>query len=114
MFFDDVHKQVAHYSAGKAPEPDLAITGSPCNPFSTQRSKRFVDGNVSSHISFNITMQGVVNFYKVVLPKVGITEQVEGFDKPMSTTDSTTPLELFLGQRKAFGTLGTPGSGEET
>lgn len=35
--------------------PDLAFVGSPCNPFSTQRAKRFECGSVKEHCLFNVT-----------------------------------------------------------
>ena len=38
------------------PNSSVAIlfTGSPCDPFSTQRSKRFVSGNVKDHSQFDV------------------------------------------------------------
>ena len=36
-------------------DPDLGFAGSPCNPFSTQRAKRFQTGNVKSHDLYTVT-----------------------------------------------------------
>lgn len=33
---------------------DLLISGSPCNPFSQQRAKRYVTGDVAEHTYFNV------------------------------------------------------------
>lgn len=40
---------------GKEGVFDLAMVGSPCNPFSTQRTKRFSDGNVKEHHLYSVT-----------------------------------------------------------
>ena len=93
--FDDVKAQVNHHRLAKA-SPDIGVTGSPCNPFSCQRTKRFATGNVASHVDFDTTMTSVVDFYSTVEPKLGITEQVMGFEKPFSSSDDRTPLNVFL------------------
>lgn len=41
-------------------EVDLLMSGSPCPPFSTQRTKRFADGSVVSHDAFKVTMTTVL------------------------------------------------------
>ena len=77
------------------PLPDevhLAVTGSPCNPFSTLRTKRFVDG-AACHSMYNTTSQSVIQFYTLFEPHVGITEQVKGFDMASSPHDTETPLQ---------------------
>ncbi len=95
--FDDVKDQLSfHQHHEGMVEPDLGITGSPCNPFSTQRAKRWVEGNVANHISFETTMSSVVQFYESLQPKMGITEQVSGFDQPFSATDRRTPKQMLL------------------
>lgn len=95
--FSDVGEQVDYYrnlGVGAA-SPDFGVTGSPCNPFSCQRTKRFANGDVSSHQSFQTTMSGVIDWYEVVQPKIGITEQVLGFDLPFSSSNRQTPLQMF-------------------
>ena len=97
--FSDVKDQILFHKKkhGSDGEVDLGVTGSPCNPFSTQRTKRFSDGDVVSHHQFETTMTSIIEFYEHVEPKLGITEQVAGFDKPLSTTQSETPLQMRLG-----------------
>ena len=75
----------------------LGVTGSPCNPFSTIRTKRFHDGSVVDHSMTLTTMDSVVQFYKKFEPRCGITEQVKGFGMRLSSSVSTTPLDMFLG-----------------
>ena len=75
---------------------DLGVTGSPCNPYSTKRAKRFEDGNVAHHSMNDTTQSSVLRFYQIFEPKVGVTEQVQGFGMPVSTSTSTTPLQLQL------------------
>ena len=58
----------------------LACFGTPCPPYSTQRPKRFSDGTVKDHPSFNTTFVGAYNFLFKYEPMVAIMEQVEGFD----------------------------------
>lgn len=78
----------------------LGITGSPCNPFSTARTKRFADGSVVEHSMTQTTMASVVGFYKKFEPRAGITEQVKGFGMKVSSTISQTPMEQFLRSAK--------------
>ena len=80
------------------PDPGIAlgVTGSPCNPFSTQRTKRFSDGSISNHAMSVTTMASVLNFYTAWEPHAGITEQVQGFGMRTSSSDPETPLEKFL------------------
>ncbi len=40
-------------------EIDLLVSGSPCDPFSTQRNKRFHETSVSDHADFSVTMDTV-------------------------------------------------------
>ncbi len=42
-------------------EVDLLVSGSPCDPFSTQRTKRFADGSVVEHTDFSVTMETVLH-----------------------------------------------------
>ena len=69
----------------------LGITGSPCNPYSTQRRKRFSDGNIAQHSMHGTTSQGVVNFYRKFEPRAGVSEQVMGFLMRTSSDDPITP-----------------------
>lgn len=93
--FDDVNKQVASWDAHSRC-PDVGITGSPCNPFSTQRTKRYAQGSVSCHAAFQTTMSSVISFYQTVEPKLGVTEQVAGFDQPIESGSESTPMRMLL------------------
>ena len=74
----------------------LGVTGSPCNPYSTRRCKRFSDESIKNHAMTNTTMCSVIDFYKKWEPRAGITEQVKGFGMRMSSSDPTTPCEKLL------------------
>ena len=71
----------------------LAVTGSPCNPYSTKRAKRFSSGNIAAHSMHGTTLTSVVEMYQEVEPRAGITEQVQGFCMSTSSEDTTTPYE---------------------
>lgn len=86
---------------------NLLVTGSPCNPFSTRRAKRFADGNVASHCLSEVTFESVVQSYVMLEPKTGVTEQVKGFDQRISSSNPETPLDQRLGS--TFGRGGNRG-----
>lgn len=69
----------------------LAVMGSPCNPYSTKRCKRFVDGDVANHSMNGTTQTSVVEMYKEFEPRIGITEQVKGFQMRTSTSEDSSP-----------------------
>ena len=69
----------------------LLVSGSPCDPFSTQRSKRFVSGDVALHADYAVTMETLIQLYQKKQPRVGIFEQVKGFLMPTAVNDPTTP-----------------------
>ena len=81
---------------GQDDPTDFLLTGSPCNPFSIMRCKRYRSGNVVGHDDYGITQTSVLQMYKLFTPKVGISEQVPGFDRPTSSNDMVTPKEKFL------------------
>lgn len=76
---------------------DLMVTGSPCDPFSTQRAKRFADGGVQTHFQFDVTMKVVIDLYATYQPTRGIFEQVEGFCKPFVSGGVETPKDRCPG-----------------
>lgn len=90
--------------------PTLGVTGSPCNPYSTRRAKRFCDDSISAHSMTSITMDSVIKFYTKYEPHTGITEQVTGFGMRTSRSVETSPLDSSLGVGAGPGKLG-PGSG---
>ena len=71
----------------------VLVVGSPCDPFSVLRNKRFVDGNVKSHASFETTFTHVVQLVKKYHPYVAIFEQVMGFDMPFTSGSKETPYQ---------------------
>ena len=78
----------------------LGVSGSPCNPYSTQRAKRFADGSVANHVSHTTTVDSVITFYEKYEPNVGITEQVMGFGMWCSSSTEHTPMDLFFGNMR--------------
>ena len=76
----------------------LAVTGSPCNPFSTYRAKRFVDGAMC-HSMYKTTGEDVVSFYCKYEPHVSVTEQVKGFGMATSSSDEESPMEKLLNSK---------------
>ena len=80
---------------------DLLVTGSPCDPFSVQRTKRFRHDDVKSHPDFDTTMTSVVAMYQKYEPKVGVLEQVKGFSMPFHSGSPGTPLDR-RGQQQCF------------
>lgn len=77
-------------------EVSLGVTGSPCNPYSTQRCKRFSDGGVASHSMDSTTMTSVIQFYVTWEPHAAVTEQVRGFGMRTSAQDPEPPLNKRL------------------
>ena len=73
-------------------EPDLAISGSPCHPFSTMRAKRFSDGSVAAHPEYAVTARQLLDWYQKFEPRCMIAEQVLGFDMKMDAQDTKSPL----------------------
>ena len=70
----------------------LLISGTPCNPFSKQNSrKRWSTGHVKGHASYGLTMQTLLGLYKKYAPLIGVMEQVCGFDMAYDSATSETP-----------------------
>lgn len=72
---------------------DLLLAGSPCDPYSIQRAKRFKPGAVLDHGLCGVTMDKVVNMFRVFEPKVGVLEQVRGFEMPLEQGSAESPCE---------------------
>jgi len=77
--------------------PSLMVTGSPCNPYSTQRTKRFAVDSVRNHSLFDVTDKSTISLLKQYEPKKWLFEQVWGFTMPFSTATKETPKDRFLG-----------------
>eukprot|EP00439_Symbiodinium_sp_Y106_P008465 s6826_g1.t1 len=56
---------------------DIAVAGSPCPPFSMQRSKRFLDGTVEQHPLFYVTDDILPKWLVRFEPKFAVLEQVQ-------------------------------------
>ena len=70
-----------HASCCKLEACDLCVMGTPCNPFSDMRFKRYRDGSVSRRPLSDITFRDAKNMIVQGGHKVVIMEQVLGFDK---------------------------------
>ena len=82
------------FSGKGAPQVvDVMVTGSPCDPFSVQRAKRFQTGAVKDHVAYKVTMSSVVSMYLKYQPHVGVLEQVMGFTYPLDVTTDETPYQ---------------------
>ncbi len=77
-------------------EVDLALVGTPCHPYSTQRADRYKESSVQSHHEFDIAMDGFLQWLETFEPKNVIFEQVMGFDKPLQAGSEDTPYKMFL------------------
>ena len=86
-----LHPYAANGCQACSAEADVLMLGAPCHPFSTQRTTRFSEGSVRNHSEFSATMQDAVDMVATYTPKVVISEQVEGFDKPYEAGGTFTP-----------------------
>ena len=76
-----------------APNPDLLCMGTPCDPFSKTRPKRWLDGSVKQHFDYNVTFKDSYNTLMTYKPRLVIMEQVDGFDLPYCSGDSESPKQ---------------------
>ena len=72
---------------------DFAIAGSPCHPFSQQRSQRFSHMSVEKHHEYRTTMSSLLQWANHFEPKSWVMEQVRGFDMPFEKQATETPLK---------------------
>ena len=77
--------------------PDIGILGTPCHPYSTQRSNRWAEGSVEKHAEFDVSMKQFLAWLEKFEPKAQIFEQVKGFEKPFHTNTTETPLDRLRG-----------------
>ena len=89
-----------HHAGGRGCElskPDLAIFGTPCNPFSGYRKQwRVKPGNVENHKLYDITFTSALAWLEHFCPPTCVLEQVEGFTSPLSCDVSETPFDRLL------------------
>ena len=67
--------------------------GTPCDPFSKTRPKRWLDGSVKQHSDYNVTFKDSYNTLLTYEPRLVIMEQVDGFDLPYCAGDSESPKQ---------------------
>ena len=70
----------------------LLVMGTPCNPFSQMRSKRYHPESVMQHTLTERTFGDAYEMLEMVRPVSAVLEQSEGFAKPISTKTKETPL----------------------
>ena len=73
--------------------PDLAVTGTPCHPYSKQRAKRFLPNSVTGHDEFKVTFSSLLDWYRTFEPRCVVAEQVMGFDMVEHSGSTVTPYE---------------------
>lgn len=72
---------------------DLAIFGTPCPPFSEQRTKRYRSGSVKEHPLTRVTMEDARDMIVLGGHKAVVMEQVQGFDRAEVAGDAEfTPM----------------------
>ena len=84
------------HSGGNCPfsgEVDYLFAGTPCNPFSPMRSKRFSDGSVKSHKMYANTFGDAFDTLTKFNPVSVTFEQSMGFDLPESVDSPVSPLQ---------------------
>ena len=74
----------------------LAVFGTPCDPFSKMRCERFSDG-ASAHASFNTSFEDLKSWLTRFNPGTCVMEQAEGFACALQSGCSEMPLDVFLG-----------------
>ncbi|CAE7032837.1 unnamed protein product [Symbiodinium sp. CCMP2592] len=83
-------------SSERSADVDLLVCGSPCNPFSRMRGKRFHQDSVMSHKSYATTFVDVFKAFEAFEPKTAVMEQTAGFGLPFDCSTSETPLQRFI------------------
>ncbi len=115
-WFQDLESQLKgkpclyHSSCGRgcnaAPESvDFALLGTPCHPYSTQRTGRWNPESVENHHEYQVAMKSFFDWLRVFSPCTLVFEQVPGFDKPFCAGSQDTPYRLSLGFADGFAVL---------
>ncbi len=85
---------------GAPEEIDFGIAGTPCHPYSTQRSGRWEKTGptaVMAHEEFGVAMHDFFEWMTTFVPKALVFEQVAGFDKPLYSGANETPYTMSFG-----------------
>ena len=80
--------------------PELFVLGTPCQPFSKQRTKRHHPNSVVEHPRYDVTFTDTVNWLQHFEPKSGCMENVLGFDCAedwSAAPEKDSPMGQFLG-----------------
>ena len=72
---------------------ELAVVGTPCQPYSRQRVKRSMAGSMEGHKSHSTTFGDLLLWLDGLEPRAVVAEQVIGFTQPESVDVRTTPFE---------------------
>ena len=82
-------------------EIDYLFMGTPCNPFSPQRVKRYSNSSVKDHQLYKATFKEAFDMLLTFRPKSATMEQSLGFGLPEEAGGEVTPLRrLGLGFKK--------------
>ena len=73
--------------------PHWLMMGTPCNPFSPMRTKRYAPNSVQEHRLYKATFEDAYKLLKHYSPVTATMEQSSGFNAPFSTDDPVTPLD---------------------
>jgi len=73
--------------------PMLGVIGTPCQPFSRQRTKRSAEGSVAGHSKFPTTFKDLLAWLETYEPQCGTCEQVEGFTQAESPSVPESPMD---------------------
>lgn len=92
--FTSLEKQISDRKLRQpGSDVDLLVVGSPCNPFSRMRGKRFHADSVMNHQSYNTTFVEVYKAFEAFEPKAAVMEQTAGFGLPFDCSTAETPLQ---------------------
>ena len=78
---------------GILPGPQYLVMGTPCNPYSPQRAKRYHDGSVKAHGLHDLTFRTAYEMLTKYQPVTATMEQSFGFGLPEEQGSKTTPLD---------------------
>lgn len=72
------------------------VAGSPCDPYSVMRQKRFHEDSVMQHRDYSTMFSSVLGMISKYLPSITILEQVLGFDQKFHAASPETPYQRPL------------------
>ncbi|CAE7307438.1 unnamed protein product [Symbiodinium sp. CCMP2592] len=76
-----------------AGEVHLMVAGSPCDPYSVMRQKRFHEDSVMRHRDYSTMFSSVLRMIAKYLPFITILEQLLGFDQKFDAASPETPYQ---------------------